>query len=129
MDENVMRVLQMLQDGKISSQEAEMLIAALRGESATQPDAEATKTEEKEEKVIFGIDAHWIKPPKIDLDNLGERISKAVSKVQPEKIVKRVQTQLRTASRASSQWGNVVSARVRHWADGDDTRPTNVNEW
>jgi DUF4097 and DUF4098 domain-containing protein YvlB len=129
MDENVVRVLQMLQDGKISSQEAEMLIAALRGESTAQPEAESAKKEEKDDKGIFGIDAHWVKPPKIDLDSLGERISKAVSKVQPEKIVKRVQAQLRTASRASSQWGNVMSARVRNWTDGEDTRPTNVNEW
>lgn len=125
MDDNVMRVLQMLQDGKISAQEAEMLIAALRGESAS-PTAtkEPEKKEEKEDKPLFsGFDK--IKPPKIDLDNLGDRISQAVSRVQPEKIVKRVQAQLRTASRAGAHWTTTVSSRVRSWADGPDTRPTN----
>ena len=43
--------------------------------------------------------------------------SKAVSKVQPEKIVKRVQTQLRTATRAGAHWGTTVSARVRTWTE------------
>lgn len=128
MDDNVMRVLQMLQDGKISAQEAEMLIAALRGETApganAKPDAEATSSDEG--KPFFGgFDFEKIKTPKIDLDDLGERISKAVSKVQPEKIVQRVQTQLRTATRAGAHWGTTVSSRVRHWAEGEDLRPTN----
>jgi DUF4097 and DUF4098 domain-containing protein YvlB len=123
MDDNVMRVLQMLQDGKITAQEAEMLIAALRGESAS-PGGTARKEDEKKEEKAFlgGFD---FKPPKLDLDDLGERISKAVSKVQPEKIVKRVQAQLRSASRAGAHWGATVTARVRTWTDGAGTRPTN----
>jgi hypothetical protein len=56
MDDNVMRVLQMLQDGKISAQEAEMLIAALRGESAQAEEAKEKEKEkeQKEEKPFFG---------------------------------------------------------------------------
>jgi DUF4097 and DUF4098 domain-containing protein YvlB len=123
MDENVMRVLQMLQDGKISAQEAEMLIAALRGESAAPTSTQEQET--KEEKTFtFGFER--IKPPKLDLDDLGERISKAVSKVQPEKIVRRVQAQLRTATRTGAHWGASVTAKVRTWTEGEDTRPENT---
>src|SRR5882757_10007493 len=103
MDDNVMRVLQMLQDGKISSQEAETLIAALRGES-TAPKPEDKPGEEKDEKTFF----NKIKTPKIDLDNLGERISQAISRVQPEKILKRVQAQIRTVGRTGAHWSATV---------------------
>ena len=44
MEENVARILQMLQEGKISVQEATSLIAAVRGEQA------APASEEKSEK-------------------------------------------------------------------------------
>jgi DUF4097 and DUF4098 domain-containing protein YvlB len=123
MDENVMRVLQMLQDGKISAQEAEMLIAALRGESASAAPPQEKETQE-DKSFAFGFEK--IKPPKIDLDDLGERISKAVAKVQPEKIVKRVQAQLRTATRTGAHWGATVTAKVRTWTEGEDTRPENL---
>src|SRR5579871_1549841 len=129
MDENVMRVLQMLQDGKISAQEAETLIAALRGESTSPSSAKPKEEEKKEEKSFMGgfYFGEKIKAPKIDLDfdNLGERISKAVSKIQPEKIVKKVQTQIRTATRTGAHWSATMSARVRTWTDGEDSRPVN----
>lgn len=122
MDDNVMRVLQMLQDGKITAKEAETLIAALRGES-TSPGG-TKESESKEDKAFFGFEK--IKPIKVDLDDLGERISKAVSKVQPEKIVKRVQAQLRTATRTGAHWGATVTAKVRTWTEGDDSRSENT---
>jgi DUF4097 and DUF4098 domain-containing protein YvlB len=131
MDENVMRVLQMLQEGKISAQEAEMLIAALRGETAAQEGtaAEGEQKDEKEDKSFLGgFDFDKIKAPKVDFESLGDRISKAVAKVQPEKIVKRVQTQLRTVTRAGAQWGTTVSTRMKTWNEGEDTRPINKNE-
>ncbi|HLK55566.1 MAG TPA: DUF4097 family beta strand repeat-containing protein [Chthonomonadaceae bacterium] len=126
MDENVMSVLQLLQDGKISAQEAETLIAALRGETAA-PKTDKPKEEAKPaEKGRFNpLGDLNIKPPKIDLEHLGERISKAVARVQPEKIVQKVQTQLRNATRASAQWGISVSTRMRHWSEGTDVRPVN----
>ena len=136
MDENVMRVLQMLQEGKISAQEAETLIAALRGETpesaaeaeAANKEAESKKAE-KEDKSLFDslpFDKFKdIKPPKIELSNLGDRISKAVARVQPEKIVKRVQTELRKATKAGADWGTSVTSRVRTWSDGEGGRPTN----
>lgn len=124
MDENVMRVLQLLQDGKVSAQEAEALIAALRGESRSAASPEPEKKEEKEEK-SFSFKFEKIKARKIDLDDLGERISKAVSRIEPEKIVKRVQSQIRTATRTGAHWGATVTARVRTWTEGDDVRPTN----
>ena len=125
MDENVMRVLQMLQDGKISAQEAETLIAALRGEKAAETKEEVPQ-EDGNKNGFFTLDN--IKGPKIDLDDLGERISRAVSKVQPEKILRRVQAQIRTVSRSSATWSATVSARVRNWTDGDDARPTNAGQ-
>jgi DUF4097 and DUF4098 domain-containing protein YvlB len=145
MDENVMRVLQMLQEGKISAQEAETLIAALRGEAPGAHEAEKptveSNTEEKEDKSLFDSlpfnkvnkvneqikdKIKEVKAPRIDFDSLGERISKAVARVQPEKIVKRVQTELRKASKAGAHWSSSVSNRVRTWSDGEDARPTNA---
>lgn len=126
MDDNVMRVLQMLQEGRITAQEAETLIAALRGEKAAPAEPEQQEPEEKQKGgFFFGFEN--IKAPKIDLDDFGERISKAVSKVQPEKILKRVQTQIRAAGQTGAAWSATVSARVKTWADGDDSRPVNTS--
>src|SRR5690349_1358139 len=102
MDDNVMRVLQMLQDGKISAQEAETLIAALRGESVSGGTTGAPKPEES--KAEGDDNKSFFKPPKLEFDDIGKRISDAVAKVQPDKIVKRVQAQLRTATRAGAHW-------------------------
>jgi DUF4097 and DUF4098 domain-containing protein YvlB len=127
MDESVMTVLQMLQDGKISPQQAETLIAALRGESASTAEKKEA-AEAPPEKPFMGDFKDRLKAKKIELDleHLGERISKAVAKVQPEKIVARVQAQLRTATRSSATWGASMTARVRNWADGVDARPVNI---
>lgn len=123
MDDNVMRVLQMLQDGKISAKEAEMLIAALRGETHGAAAPAAPRESDEEKHGFPGFDR--IKHHRLDLELLGDRISKAVGKVQPEKIVKRVQAQIRTATQASAHWGATVSARVRTWTEGENTRPEN----
>jgi len=140
MDDNVLSVLQMLQDGKISPQEAEQLIAALRGEAPPAPEEAKPSegaTEEKEDHSLFDAlpfgklndkineTMKDVKPPRINFEGWGERISQAVAKVQPEKIVKRVQTEIRRASRASASFTSNVSSRVRSWTDGDDSRPTN----
>ncbi len=124
MDDNVMQVLQLLQDGKISAQEAEMLITALRGEGSVPKTAAPPPPEEKKKENPFTRDTNG-NAPKFDLDNLGERISKAVAKVQPEKIVRTIQTQLRSASKAGANWGASMSAKIRTWSDGSDTRPKN----
>jgi len=127
MDDNVLRVLQMLQEGKITAKEAESLIAALRGETTappSPPEPPTPPTPPEPPKPFANFD---FKPPKIDMSDLGDRISKAVSKVQPEKIVRKIQAELRTASQASAQWGASFSAKVRTWTDGSDARPSNVN--
>jgi hypothetical protein len=131
MDENVMQVLKMLQEGKISAQEAETLIAALRGETAAAEPAdspESAKTEKEDKSFLGGFDFDKIKAPKVDFESLGDRISKAVGKIQPEKIVKRVQAQVRTATRSGAHWGTTVSTRMRTWTDGEDKRPTNSHQ-
>jgi DUF4097 and DUF4098 domain-containing protein YvlB len=124
MDDNVMRVLQMLQEGKISAQEAETLIAALRGETKTTTATESPQAAAEGKQ--NGAAKEKAKSPKLDFESLGERISQAVSKVQPEKIVKRVQSQLRDISRAGAHFGTTVSQRVKVWTDGADVRPTNA---
>jgi hypothetical protein len=127
MDDNVMRVLQLLQDGKISAQEAETLIASLRGEApattSETPAADAKKPDADkadDDKSIFDR-------AKSGIGDLGKHISEAVSKVQPDKIVKRVQSQLRTATQAGAHWGSSVTAKVRVWTEGEDARPENKN--
>lgn len=127
MDDNVLRVLQMLQEGAITAKEAESLIAALRGETtATPPLPPEPPTPPEPPKGFSGFDFGGMKPPKIDMSDLGDRISKAVAKVQPEKIVRKIQAELRTASQAGAQWGANFSAKVRTWTDGSDARPSNV---
>jgi len=137
MDDNVMSVLQMLQDGKISAHEAETLIAALRGETTTAADAaeEKAKSEQKadkekqdkEDKSFFGgFEFDKMKPSKEKFDDIGEKISQAVGRVQPEKIVRRLQLELRKATRAGSHWSSSVSSRVRNWTEGEDARPQNL---
>ncbi len=130
MDDNVLRVLQMLQEGKITAKEAESLIAALRGETTApptppMPPEPPTPPEAPRSFPNFEFVSH-MKPPKIDISDLGDRISKAVAKVQPEKIVRKIQAELRTASQAGAQWGASFSAKVRTWTDGSDARPSNV---
>jgi DUF4097 and DUF4098 domain-containing protein YvlB len=128
MDDNVMQVLKMLQDGKISSQEAETLIAALRGETTpAEKPADAGETAgAKEEKsgLGFGFDfdkikAPKIKAPKVDFENFRR---------EAEKLAKRVQTQVRTATRSSANWGTTVTTRMRTWSEGEDKRPDNHNQ-
>lgn len=129
MDDNVMRVLQMLQDGKITAQEAEMLIAALRGETrSSSAGGAATEQPQATAPGSGSTGGARFRPPKIELDDIGKRISEAVARVQPEKIVRRVQAQLRTATRAGAHWGSTVSARVRTWTEGADTRPVNEGD-
>ncbi len=115
MDDNVMTVLQMLQEGKISAQEAEKLIASMRGGSPVQPEAPTTPKPEPKKKAEF----------KIDLDNLGDTISKSVARLQPEKIVQKLQEQFKTASKAGAQWSSSFSSRIKTWADWGEARPSN----
>lgn len=127
MDDNVLRVLQMLQEGKITAKEAESLIAALRGETTAPPPPPEPPTTPTPPEPPKSFPAFDFKPPKIDMSDLGDRISKAVARVQPEKIVRKIQAELRTASQAGAQWGASFSAKVRTWTDGSDARPSNVN--
>jgi len=133
MDDNIMSVLKLLQEGTISAQEAEMLIAALKNGGSRPstppppppPDPPKSSDEEKAKFGGFGK----IKPPKLNLDDLGTRISAAVSKIQPEKIVKQVQSQLRDAARSGSTWSSSFQSRVWHWAEGEDRRPSRPENW
>ena len=125
MDDNVMQVLQLLQDGKISASEAEMLISALRGEGGSAKAAASAPPPKDEKSDRHSGQTVSSGSPKFDFDNLGERISKAVAKVQPEKIVRTIQNQLRSATKAGANWGASMSAKIRTWSDGCDARPKN----
>lgn len=126
MDENVMRVLELLQEGKITAQEAEMLIAALRGSSKTTTSSETskesqTKSEQKaEEKRTASAQS-----PFAGLSDLGEHISKAISKVDVDKIVERVQEQLRLATKSGGRFSSTFVARMRTWTKPGELRPEN----
>lgn len=125
MDENVMRILQLLQEGKISAQEAETLIAALRGETAPSNDNDPGNSAESKQKSEDQKSTGGKFDLGFNVEDFGKRISEAFSKVHPEKIVERLQAQFRTASRAGAQWSSSLSAKVRTWADGSDQRPSN----
>jgi DUF4097 and DUF4098 domain-containing protein YvlB len=122
--DDVMRVLQMLQDGKISAQEAEDLISALRGEpkGATPP-----RTDAKPDESGSGTDKapKSPKPNRIDISEFGDSLFKTVSQFQPDKIIRQVQSRIRSASRAVTHGTTTLNERVRAWSDGPDTRPLN----
>ena len=127
-DNSVMKVLQMLQDGKLTPEQAATLISALKGEPDPQPTPPPAPEPPAADKPLFDDIKDKVKSQKIefDFDHLGDRISRAVSRVQPEKIVARVQAQLRNASKASAAWSANFSAKVKTWTDGSDSRPSNV---
>ena len=124
MDDSVMRILQLLQDGKITAQEAETLIATLKGEAREGAETKAKPKDWDGQKRPERQREHGT--PRIDLDDLGEKISRAVSRIAPERIARQLQVQLRCASQTGAHWGANVSNRVRIWTDGDDTRPANT---
>ncbi len=133
MDDNIMSVLKLLQEGTISAQEAEMLIAALRGDGKPTPPPppkppQSPPPPPNEEKPRFG-GFDKFKAPKFDFDDLGSKISNAIAKVQPEKIVRKVQAQLQDAVRAGAKLGNTFPARMWHWAEGADKRPEKPESW
>lgn len=71
MDENVSRILQMVQEGKISVQEATALIAAVRGEQAVSADEKSEPSERRYKRrqngpppwfwlCLFGCRCPWL---------------------------------------------------------------------
>ena len=126
MDENVMRILQMVQDGKISASEAETLLAALRGETTivkpTQSGTAGTgaKAEEVNSKNLESDMSDKIEAAKSNLKSFGENLRETLSEVKTK-----AQEGFRSASQASTKWGTSMTQKVRAWADGDDNRPTN----
>ncbi len=133
--EHISRIINMLEEGKISAAEAQTLIAALGVESKqpspSQPSpsanpgarprpavGEAPRPEPSSSKSFeFG----WSKSKSalgLDLSALGKQITDAVKRIDPDRI-------LRDARAGGKRWQD----RVRHWAghwNGDETPPANV---
>jgi DUF4097 and DUF4098 domain-containing protein YvlB len=125
-EEHVRRILKMVEDGKISAQEAQTLINALRTEVHGQErkrDSEPPREAERpnsHERGSKSFEFRWSQRRglPLDLSALGKQISAVVSKIDPERILK-----------DAGLGGRKLHDRVREWArawqDDDVRRPVN----
>jgi DUF4097 and DUF4098 domain-containing protein YvlB len=150
MDEHISRILKMLEEGKITAQEAETLISALRAASPTAqspppppphaphaphaghpghplpPGGGETRPEESKEgeggTKSFEFSFGRRKGFAFDLGNLGKQISDAVRKIDPERIVREARSGM---AREGRRW----QVRMRAWGcfgEGEEGRPENT---
>ncbi len=125
-DEHVVRILKMVEDGKISAKEAETLIAALRAGApdAARPTTEKPRSEQSQsrqsETAEKSFEFRWgqRRSMPVDLGAIGKQISAAVRQIDPDKILK-----------DAALGGKRLQEKIRVWArafqDDDASRPVN----
>lgn len=136
MDDHVSRILKMLEEGKISADDASKLLSAVRQEATTGPSSSASSTRPSESRTesttgqsqdagkAKSFEFQWSQKRGLpfDLSGLGKQISDAVKKIDPERLV-------REARSGIARGGKRFNARFKGFAwftDGDDGRPENV---
>ena len=137
MDEHIARVLKMLEEGKISAEQAEKLISAISSETAkgTSSTSSASKPQENRAESTTSttssqqdsgraksFDFQWSqrKGFPFDLSGLGKQISDAVKKLDPEKFVRDARTGFAKSSR------NIKFKGFSWFTDSDGSRPENT---
>lgn len=136
MDDHVSRILKMLEEGKITANEAQTLIAALKTEppptSSTTSTSSGSRTETRTEAGgqkpdpararSFEFQWNQKKGFPLDLSGLSKQISDAVKKIDPERIV-------REAREGMARGGKRFNQRFRGFGffmDLEDGRPENT---
>src|SRR2546421_64882 len=116
MDEHIARVLKMLEEGKISAEQAEKLISAISKETAQGSAGSTTSTASRSQDSrsestttstqqdsgrAKSFDLQWSQKKgfPFDLSGLGKQISDAVKKIDPEKFVREARTGFAKGSR------------------------------
>src|ERR1043165_7889890 len=104
MDDHVSRILKMLEEGKISADDASKLLAAIKQEPAAggsstasarpsekKPDSADSQQESTKSK---SFDFQWSQRRGLpfDLSGLGKQISDAVKRIDPERLLKEART-------------------------------------
>src|SRR2546421_3342095 len=140
MDEHIERILKMLEEGKISAENASSLISALRTEakpgSSTAPgtsrpsngqsDTGASKSaaSQPESAKSKSFEFQWSQKRGLpfDLSGLGKQISDAVKKIDPERLVREARTGW---SRGGKRWNERFKG-FGWFVDFEDGRPENT---
>ena len=133
MDDHVSRILKMLEEGKITAEQAETLISALKtAESKPSASASPRPAESKtsDSQPVDGegsraksFEFRWSQKrafPALDLSGLGKQITDAVKKLDP--LMKEARTGFQ---KGGKRWNE----RFRGWgwfAEGEDGRPENT---
>lgn len=142
MEDHISRILKMVEDGKISAEDAEKLISAISKDKATPPPPppppggswsgsqapppprpERAEEEKKDEGSAKSFEFSWSKKSGLpfDLSGLGKQISDTLKKLDPDKLVKEARVGVQ---RGGKRWHE----RFRHFSrflDGQDGRPEN----
>jgi DUF4097 and DUF4098 domain-containing protein YvlB len=136
MEDHISRVLKMVEEGRISAEDAEKLISAISKEKATAPASPSvpqppppprvgsTDEEKKEEgSGAKSFEFSWSKKSALpfDLSGLGKQISDTLKKLDPDKLVKEARVGVQ---RGGKRW----QERFRNFSrflDGQDGRPEN----
>lgn len=143
MEDHISRILKMVEDGRISAEDAQKLISALAKESAPPPPPQPPssswgsaqsppppprpdRTEEESKPDASNaksFEFSWSKKSGMpfDLSGLGKSISDALKKLDPDKLVKDARVGVQ---RGGKRW----QERFRHFSrflDGQDGRPEN----
>lgn len=133
MDDNIDRILKMLEEGKITAEQAERLISAIHEKAPPPPPpgngqrteeatagAAGAHTEGSSAKFFDFSWGHRHTFP-FDLGGLGKQIAEAVRKIDPERILREARENI---ERESKRW----QERMRAWsrmAEGEEGRPEN----
>lgn len=120
-DDHVARILKMLEEGKISAAEAQALLAAVKVENkeSRSETGGSQAAEPKESRTTASgsktFDFRWghRRSFPVDFAALGKQISAAVSRIDPERIVK------------EARIGDKLRDFARMWQDDDHGRPVN----
>jgi len=133
MDENIDRILRLLEEGKITAEQAERLISALHEKAPPPPPpgngqrkeetAADTASARAESGPTRSFEFQWSQKHTFpfDLGGIGKQIAETMRKIDPERILQEVRQNI---ERESKRW----QERMRAWsrmADGEEGRPEN----
>lgn len=133
MDDNIDRILKMLEEGKITAEQAERLISAIHEKAASPPppgngqrkEESATETAgaRSEGGPTRSFEFQWSQRHAFpfDLGGLGKQIAETMRKIDPERILREMRENI---ERESKRW----QERMRAWsrmAEGEESRPEN----
>ena len=145
MDEHVSHILKLLEDGKITAQEAERLISALSGTSSpgsyaqAPPEGSSSSAQPKSVPPEGNIPPEGDIPPEgspksfsfkwgsktvlPDLKAIQREVQDAVSKIDPERMAKDIRENIERSISRSMNWAEEFGSRFRFYGEGGGDMP------